>query len=659
MADQIDWVALAVFLFFFILVTVMGFFAARWKAGPVSEHLDEWGLGGRQFGTWITWFLVGGDFYTAYTVIAVPALVYAVGAYGFFALPYTIIVYPFVFAVMPVLWKVAHANGHVTAADVVHGTYNSRGLELAVAITGLVATMPYIALQLIGMGVVIKAMGLTGELPLVAAFVILALYTYSSGLRAPALIAFVKDIMIYIVVLVAVVIVPAKLGGYGAVFAAANDAFTAKGGATGLILKPAQMLPYATLALGSALAAFMYPHTLTGIFASKSADTIRKNAILLPAYTLLLGLIALMGYMAYAANIKVTSNNDVVPVLFKVLFPSWFAGFAFAAIAIGALVPAAVMSIGAANLFTRNVWKSYVDPGISHAGEAAVAKIASLVVKLGALAFTLFLPTQYALDLQLLGGLWILQTFPALVFGLFTRWFRAEGLLLGWAVGILWGSWTAWSNGLKAARDHRPRRRQLCVLCRARRADPQCRRRGDHHPHRRAGLARPARRYCSILILAALATSPQRAMSAARIFAKIPPTSCRPIRCRAVLGARSHPATARSASIRPRAFLTIAGGVAFGAKMPLHNTASTSAPASFKVGTSGRSSIRLGVATAKRARRAALDLADHRAGIRDGRGDLPGNHRQHRLVGALVGNDLHRRAGLLLEQLGHQLERGG
>jgi len=379
----------------------------------------------------------------------VPALVYAVGAYGFFALPYTVVVYPFVFAIMPLLWKVAHAKGHVTAADVVHGTYGSRGLELVVAITGIVATMPYIALQLIGMGVVIKAIGLTGELPIVAAFVILALYTYSSGLRAPALIAFVKDIMIYIVVLVAVVVVPAKLGGYGAVFSAASDAFAAKGGATGLTLKSPQMLAYASLALGSALAAFMYPHTLTGVFASKSADTIRKNAILLPAYTLLLGLIALLGYMAYAAHIKVASNNDVVPALFKELFPSWFAGFAFSAIAIGALVPAAVMSIGAANLFTRNIWKSYVNPDISHAGEASVAKIASLVVKVGALAFTIFLPTQYALDLQLLGGLWILQTFPALVFGLFTRWFRAEGLLLGWAAGILWGTWTAWSNGLK------------------------------------------------------------------------------------------------------------------------------------------------------------------------------------------------------------------
>src|ERR1700716_4485803 len=131
MADQIEWVPLSVFIFFFALVTVMGFFAARWKAAAVSAHLDEWGLGGRQFGTWITWFLVGGDFYTAYTVIAVPALVYAVGAYGFFALPYTILVYPVVFLIMPKLWQAAHRAGHVTAGDVVFGRYGSRPLEFA------------------------------------------------------------------------------------------------------------------------------------------------------------------------------------------------------------------------------------------------------------------------------------------------------------------------------------------------------------------------------------------------------------------------------------------------------------------------------------------------------------------------------------------------
>jgi solute:Na+ symporter, SSS family len=133
-------------------------------------------------------------------VIAVAAVVFAVGTSGFFALPYTIIVYPFVFAVMPLLWKVAKDKSYVTGGDVVRGTYGSRALELAVAATGVVATMPYIALQLIGMEVAIKALGLKGEIPLVLAFLVLALYTYSSGLRAPAPIAFVKDIMVYIVV---------------------------------------------------------------------------------------------------------------------------------------------------------------------------------------------------------------------------------------------------------------------------------------------------------------------------------------------------------------------------------------------------------------------------------------------------------------------------
>ena len=447
-SDAIDWPAFAVFVFFFALVSVMGFVAARWRRPATLAHIDEWGLGGRQFGTWVTWFLVGGDFYTAYTVIAVPALVYSVGAYGFFALPYTIIVYPIVFTIMPRLWAVAAKAGHVTAADVVLARYGSRPLELAVAITGVLATMPYIALQLIGMEVVIKALGLNGELPLIAAFLVLALYTYSAGLRAPALIAFVKDIMIYVVVLVAVAIIPLRLGGYGAVFAAADAAFTAKGSG-GVVLAPGRYLPYATTALGSAMAAFMYPHTLTGIFASRSGDTIRKNAILLPAYTLLLGLIALLGYMAIAAGVKPATANEVVPALFKALFPGWFAGFAFAAIAIGALVPAAVMSIGAANLFTRNFWKAYVNPDISASGEAAVAKAVSMVVKLGALGFVLFLDNTVALDLQLLGGLWILQTFPAIVFGLFTRWFSGPALLAGWAVGFFGGSLVAWSDNLK------------------------------------------------------------------------------------------------------------------------------------------------------------------------------------------------------------------
>ncbi|CAG9167217.1 monocarboxylate uptake permease MctP [Cupriavidus pampae] len=446
--SAINSTAMAVFIFFFALVTVLGFVAARWKRGDLTQ-LHEWGLGGRQFGTLISWFLVGGDFYTAYTVIAVPALVYSVGAYGFFALPYTIIVYPFVFAVMPKLWEVCHRKNHITAADYVQGEFGGKWLPAAVALTGIIATLPYIALQLVGMQVVIKSLGVTGELPLVVAFAILAVYTYSSGLRAPAMIAFVKDIMIYIVVIVAVSIIPSKLGGYASLFDAADKFFQTKGGTTGIILHPSQFMAYATLALGSALAAFMYPHTMTAVLSSSSAKTVRKNAIILPAYTLLLGLIAVLGYMAIAANVHVTSASDVVPTLFLTLFPSWFVGFAAAAIAISALVPAAIMSIGAANLFTRNLYKPLFAPNVTPEKEAKSAKLFSLVVKFGALLFIIVLPTQYAIDLQLLGGVWILQIFPAVVFSLYTRRLTTTGLFAGWIVGIVLGTGLAAVMGLK------------------------------------------------------------------------------------------------------------------------------------------------------------------------------------------------------------------
>ncbi|HEY4726036.1 MAG TPA: sodium:solute symporter, partial [Actinomycetota bacterium] len=338
-------VALSVFVFFFLLVTVLGFIAARWRQADLG-HLNEWGLGGRSFGTVITWFLLGGDLYTAYTFIAVPALVFGVGALGFFALPYTIIVYPFVFLVMPRLWSVAHKHQYVTPADFVRGRYGSPSLSLAVALTGILATMPYIALQLVGIQVVLEAMGIGGtgtstlerDLPLFIAFAILAAYTYQSGLRAPALIAFVKDTMIYITVLVAVIYIPSKLGGWGHVFDVAGQALPQKPMPGSLILQDKQFVAYSTLALGSALALFLYPHSITAVLSSGNRNVVRRNAAILPAYSFLLGLLALLGFMAIAAGIKPANNNQTIPLLFDRMFPDWFVGFCFAAIAIGALV---------------------------------------------------------------------------------------------------------------------------------------------------------------------------------------------------------------------------------------------------------------------------------------------------------------------------------
>ena len=419
----------------FAIVSVLGFGASRWRRPSTMAHLDEWGLGGRSFGSWVTWFLVGGDLYTAYTFVAVPALLFASGAAGFFAVPYTVIVYPMVFAILARLWSVSHRHGFVTPADFVRARSGSSTMALLVAITGIVATMPYVALQLVGIEAVLKAMHVDPTWALIIAFAILAAYTYQSGLRAPALIAFVKDALIYLVIIVAILYIPYKLGGWGKIFDAADLKFIRT---NGTVLNASNEWYYVTLALGSALALFLYPHSVTGVLASRSRDVIKRNMSALPAYSFLLGLIALLGYMAIAAKTKPigTDNNTIVPNLFDQLFPQWFAGVAFAAVAIGALVPAAIMSIAAANLFTRNIYKEYLRPDAPPAEQATVSKIASLVVKIGAVVVILAINPQFSIDLQLIGGVIILQTLPAVAIGLYTRWLHRWGLVAGWVAGI-------------------------------------------------------------------------------------------------------------------------------------------------------------------------------------------------------------------------------
>ncbi len=447
------WTAFIVFLILFALVTVLGFGAARWKRGDL-DLIEEWGLAGRRFGTFVTWFLLGGDLYTAYTFIAVPALVYGAGAFGFFAVPYTIVVFPIMYLVMPRLWRVSKQRDYVTAADFVRGRFDSSLLALAVAITGILATMPYIALQLTGIQAVLAAMGLAGsgwlkDLPLIIAFLVLAAYTYTSGLRAPALTAILKDILIYVTVIVACIAIPMQLGGYGHIFhVAATQLPKVKGS---VILSPTMFSAFATLALGSAFALLLYPHAVTGSLAARSGKTIQRNAALLPLYSLALTFIALLGYMAIAAGIHTTDTNLVVPLLFLKTLPMWFAGFAFGAIAIGALVPAAIMAIAAANLFTRNVYREYFMTPQGKNREAQVAKIVGLIVILGALLFIVVIPLQYAIYFQTLGGIWILQTVPAIMFGLYSRWFHRWALLLGWLVGMVIGTGMAAAESFKTS----------------------------------------------------------------------------------------------------------------------------------------------------------------------------------------------------------------
>jgi SSS family solute:Na+ symporter len=439
------WDELIIVIVLGVVVAIIGFGASRWRSADLN-HLEEWGLAGRSFGTVVSWFLLGGDLYTAYTFVAVPGVVFGLGAYGLFALPYTILIYPLVFLTMPKLWQVSRNKGYITGSDFVKDRFDSRFFALLIALTGIVATMPYIALQIFGIKLVLANIGISPEVALVVAFAVLAVFTYVSGLRAPALIAIVKDALIWLVVIVAIIYIPYKLGGFGSIFHAVEKASKAAPVAKGRpdVLQPSLFNAYSSIALGSALALFLYPHSLTGVFSSSSQRVIKRNASFLPAYSFLLGLIGLLGFMAIAAGVKPTAqfgNNGAIADLFQKMFPSWFTGVAFAAIAIGALVPAAVMSIAAANLFSRNIWREYVHPAMSRREEATVSKVVSLLVKVGALLFILALPTTDIINFQTAGGVWMINALPALIVALYVKRLNVWAMVAGWAGGMGVGTW--------------------------------------------------------------------------------------------------------------------------------------------------------------------------------------------------------------------------
>jgi solute:Na+ symporter, SSS family len=439
---------LTIVIILFAVVAAVGFGAGRWR--KTSDYtLDDWALAGRGFRSWISWFVVGGDLYTAYTYVAVPALLFGSGAIGFYALPYVAIEYPLVFLIMIRLWSVCKTHGYVTSADFVRARFGSPTLALAVAITGIVATMPYIALNLLGIQAVLITMGINGSWPLIIAFAVLAAFTYKSGVRAPAMISFIKDGLVYLVIAVAIFYIPARLGGWTHIFDSYNAHFKATPPGTANLLTSANQWQYITLALGSAFAIFLYPHSVTGVLTTRNRAVVKRTMAGLPIYSFVLGLIALFGAMAIAGHIAPLNGangkpntNTVVPNLFQTLFPHWFTGLAFAMIVIGALVPAAFMSIAAANLFSRNIYKEYLRKDASAKEQTHVSKIVSLLVKAGALLFILLINPQFSIDLQLLGGAIILQTLPSVMLGLYTRWLHRGALIAGWLAGMVASVWT-------------------------------------------------------------------------------------------------------------------------------------------------------------------------------------------------------------------------
>ncbi len=445
-------VVLGVFLSLFTIFAILGFGASRWRKGNLN-NLSEWALAGRRLGPYLAWFLVGGDLYTAYTFIAVPSAEYAKGSIYLFATPYVMTTFAIAVVAMASLWKMSRKNNYITGVDFVRDRFKSRWLAMLIAATGIIAELPYIALQIVGMKAVLEIIFVqyfsnylfVSEIALLISFIVLSAFTFWSGLRGAALTAVMKDAIILISVVVVVIAVPLSIhGGFSTAFAKAKAESHMFTGVETLL--PKLTNAYISLFILSALTLYFYPHAINGVLSAKNVRTVRLSSALLPMYGVGLFLLTLFGVLIFAVpdalNLVRTTGNGalVVPALLIYTMPPWFVGFALLGIFIGGLVPAAVMAISQSNLLVRNIIKEF-KKDLKPETETRIVKWATVVFKFLALGFVFALGSSdtYAISLQLLGGVFIAQTLPAMLLGLYQKNLNKNGLLAGWFVGMIAG----------------------------------------------------------------------------------------------------------------------------------------------------------------------------------------------------------------------------
>ncbi|QQE78892.1 sodium:solute symporter [Alicyclobacillus sp. SO9] len=427
-----------------LIVVIVGFYAGR--NAKSRSSIEEWSVGGRNFGGLLVWFLVGADIYTAYTFLGLTGYAYKLGAAAFFAVPYVVLAYPIAYFILPKVWGYAAKYHLTTLADFARERFQSKGLGILVALTGIVFLIPYIDLQLLGITGVAEVAGkgtfanphAVGIGALIVSFILVALYTYFSGLRAPAWTALIKDALVWIVIIVMIITIPVMLfHGWGNMFHTAVTQYpkmlTLHSGAH-------DSWWFMTAALISALALFMWPHASTGALSARSAEILKKNAVFLPFYNILLFFITFLGIVAYMklphSQTKGYANVILLHLIQYTYHNPFVQGLMFATVALASLVPASIMVLAASNLFATNILKDWLIPNMSSKNQTLVARWFVFVMTALALVFGILFPNQL-ISLQLEGTSGMVQIIPAIALGIFWRRLSRPAVIIGLVGGIL------------------------------------------------------------------------------------------------------------------------------------------------------------------------------------------------------------------------------
>ncbi len=426
--------ALMVILAIVLLGSGIGFYAG-------SRHkmdLEQWTVAGRGFGVLLMWLLMAGEIYTTFSFLGASGWAYSRGGPTLYILAYITLGYVVSFFILPQIWELGRKHNLQTEPDFFAKRYASEYLAALVSVIGVVFLIPYLQLQLTGLGIIVEVASFDGigRTPaMIISVVLVAAFVFASGIRAVAWVSVLKDALMIVVAFVIGIAVPQiYFGGVGPMFAALAHA------------KPTHLvMPGATRQMGhswyvstvllSALGFYMWPHTFGATFTAKSGNTLRRNAVLMPLYTLTLAFIFFVGFAATLILPGLRDGDLALLMLVRKTFPAWFLGIVGGAGALTAMVPAAIILLTASTLFIKNVWRPLIAPSMADDQVARFARIMVIVLSGISLYFAIYSSTTLV-SLLLLGYAGVTQFFPGIVLGLFWKRVTKQGVFAGIIIGV-------------------------------------------------------------------------------------------------------------------------------------------------------------------------------------------------------------------------------
>jgi SSS family solute:Na+ symporter len=414
---------------------VVGFLAGVRR----KMDLEQWTVGGRGFGAVLVFLLMAGETYTTFAFLGASGWAYSKGGPALYVLAYLTLAYAVSFFILPQLWQVGRRHQMQTQSDFFGIRYGNKYLAALVCIVGIVCFIPYVELQITGVGIILSVASFDaiGRTPaMVICVVVLVGFVFTSGVRAVAWVSVVKDVLMVVAAVCIGIGIPAiHFGGIGPMFSALAAS------------KPAHLtMPGATANLGHAwyistvlltsLGFYMWPHAFAATFTARSADTLRRNAVVMPLYTLTLVFIFFAGFAAVLLVPGLPNGDLALLTVVRQTFPPWFVGVIGGAGALTAMVPAAIFILTAATLFAKNLYRPLLAPAMSDDQVAGLARV--MVVVLGAISLWLAIFSSTTLvSLLLTGYAGVTQFFPGVILGLYWKRVRTAAVFAGMIVGVV------------------------------------------------------------------------------------------------------------------------------------------------------------------------------------------------------------------------------